>query len=1247
MAAPTLLVGLGGTGSKIVCRVANMVSPELKNRIGFAVFDTDINELRDIQEANPFVTTIQTSTKLSVGEYLNIDTHARDNWFPVNAILNSKTLTEGAGQVRAISRLALDTAIRAGNMDKLHAAIENLYKVEADNADQALRVVIVSSLAGGTGSGLILPVALYIKNFLITRFQQSANIVRGFFILPEVFFEVIRGQSERNNLMCNAYATIRELDAFLMKGDGTLPEKYDNTVKLEFPRIGSMEYDEYRVRPYDFCFLFDAQNTAGRKLNNFNQYLDHAANCIYSQSIGPMNKRSNSSEDNTIRELCAQRGRNRYAGAGCSMLVYPFEDVKEYIALRWAQQTISEQWLKFDRLYIEKIKENQKLRAQGVPVRDLDAGTDYIETVDALDAQKDVFAISIVDQCKAYDETGLNRTRNNAEKYMNSLLAYIEKNCLGDCEAKSNVQQSISDITGGEDSWSAFQTADSYFRNYMSFAEKFIASKAPTLAFTIFKAQSDNVTKEKRDYQLETYLRNDEGDFIHPNAVRYFLYQCQRLFSKKIGILQNQSQEESEQLTNYKNIYDDSETDEFETVDMITNRKIPLRNRLMKKLTEDQEALKSELSGYVSIVDTHQQTKLKLSVLTEGLNYIKQLSESFSAFYLTFESKVMVMSRRMSEISKRYTNCAGKTTRYVCASPKCLNTLAESIPYTGSAIRIDGSLADEIYSRVRVYAMLDENERPENGRYFNDLFDNTIIGYYKKKMLESYGAQVDMDIISAMEREIEIENGECDPIKIEQMTKHIIENTRKMSTPFIERPMGEQIEPISACTYHPDIDTHDDSPRAALIAKELNNFGGTPDSDIGKNMIMFYQSIYGLRANRLSKFAPAREGINVEGVYHKAYYELVRKIVPVNGNVPIITPHIDKNWHLVVNMPDLDEADQKCQETRIYKAFVLGLIYEIIKQKPISEFRYLYKLELNNCTPEEFVVSNKTPCDLFYEVLDALTINPLVVDRILKEVERLMLKELNAKTSFASSEFLKRLRRFKVVEYAKKNVELFRLNEVSIFDFSALLGISAPDCEFSMETGIDLMRTLLYLIRDYMKSMTDSNALDDTFGRFIVEEYTRFTQTRRTFLPYRHLIWFIGELKRVAVDYLKSMDLDEYAQNIEDVEAEFEQGAEILNIRRQSENLRDADLGDDEAEEINTIAGSETSSTRGMPSHPMISLSEHRAQVDALNSQISSLKEQFASYSREMETRFASLSRDMSQVREAPAARESKNDSEA
>ena len=78
--------------------------------------------------------------------------------------------------------------------------IHILNQLTGEQAQQALRVIVVSSLAGGTGSGLILPVAMYIKNFLTTRFKQSANIMRGFFILPEVFYEAV---SYTHLVICN------------------------------------------------------------------------------------------------------------------------------------------------------------------------------------------------------------------------------------------------------------------------------------------------------------------------------------------------------------------------------------------------------------------------------------------------------------------------------------------------------------------------------------------------------------------------------------------------------------------------------------------------------------------------------------------------------------------------------------------------------------------------------------------------------------------------------------------------------------------------------------------------------------------------------------------------------------------------------------------------------------------------------------------------------------------------------------
>jgi hypothetical protein len=404
--APTLILGLGGTGSKIVEKVAEKVRESesgQSERIAFVVFDTDINDLNRIRQSRPEIYTVQTSTRNTVGEYLNINTNARDNWFPVNEMLNRKTLTEGAAQVRAISRLAFDTTLKGGHLDGLHRAIEELFRIDKDQEEQSLRVIITSSLAGGTGSGLILPVAMYLANFLRTKYPKAKAITRGFFVQPDVFYSVIKATEEQQNLQVNAYAAVRELDAFLMKGDNTLPDQYRD-LTFEFPRVGAEGVESINAMPYDFCFLFDANNASGGSLDSFSTYLDHAATCIYTQSIGPMSKKSNSREDNVLREVIKNDGRNRYAGAGASRLVYPWTHVRDVIAHQWANQALSTQWLQFDDQMRDRAEGIAKQRERGFAARDLDRPAEFIGFVDSAAANKEPFAKAIQSQCLAYDE---------------------------------------------------------------------------------------------------------------------------------------------------------------------------------------------------------------------------------------------------------------------------------------------------------------------------------------------------------------------------------------------------------------------------------------------------------------------------------------------------------------------------------------------------------------------------------------------------------------------------------------------------------------------------------------------------------------------------------------------------------------------------------------------------------------------------------------------------------------------------
>lgn len=1098
MNAPTLLIGLGGTGCKIIERVSKMVGPDPRSNVAFAVFDTDINDLNGIAQRNPFIKTIQTSTKQTVGEYLNKDVHARDSWFPVNAILNGKTLTEGAGQVRSISRLALETVIRAGKMEPLHEAIQSLYKVEENKVEQALRIVIVSSLAGGTGSGLILPVAMYVRHYLATHFRQSANITRGFFILPEVFYEVISGQTERNNLKANAYATLRELDAFLMKGDATLPERYADSVRMLFPRAASDGYEEYSVRPYDYCFLFDAQNADGSKLNSFDQYLDHAANCIYAQSIGPMNKRSNSSEDNTIRKLAKERGRNRYAGAGVSMLIYPFEDIRTFIALKWAKQSVSRQWLVYDNLYKELCKENEKKREQGLSATEQTLSSFYMQQVEADAKHDDPFAKAIYRASGNYSN-GVTRDSDKWKQYVQAILDKIERDLdIGSSDLSSKNEGVREQINALGKEWDKYPGAFSEMVEYKMLSDLYTEEVSQAIAYSMFKGSK--ITSElEQDYKLETYLVSSEGKYIHPNAIRYLLIKILDQMKKQKDASDKERDDLKEWFDGFeKSTFDDPETEETESVDSLSDRKVSLFNRWSKRPSGDQEEMKSKFRKYFDSVESYRLQYTRSYVFSQGINYISSLIQAFEGFYKSFDSKVTALDSRINDIYKKYSSSTGTTVRYVCASRDCLDRIYDKKPYMGSAISIDSELAKEIYVRVHDYALI--KDKPNNNRYFNALFDDGIIGYFKNSVMRDYGSELDVDILTAIENEADYldkykEEDDAYTL-IDQYVRKTIEDTRKLSCPFIESPMGEAREPIDACTFNIDLKPGrgDDSPRAQLVQKMLMNYGGEPDEDIPKNTIMFYQSFYGLRANDLSKFAPPEKSATYNrssGEYFKAYYELIQGIHPESHRSKEISPHIDRWWHIVTKMPDLDEENQRKQEYNIYAAFfwsIIGRYVELTQEAGTSKKIYKPNMIRLNMEDDSLTVSNGTVCDMLYEVLDAIAIYPELVTRILANVNASIEDDLADGINLKDSFFYSRIQDFSISE---PGVGEDNVPGTSIFDLPMLMKKSATTNNYYEKDVIEMLKVVIEELKRYISKFCSAEEMREIVGGVIIEQFEK------------------------------------------------------------------------------------------------------------------------------------------------------------
>lgn len=1053
--APTLILGLGGTGSRIIQKVHAKVQEtggKQAERIAFVAFDTDINDLADIKRRAPEIFTVQTSTRSTVGEYLNINTNARDNWFPVNEMLNRKALTEGAAQVRAISRLAFDTTLKGGKLEELHQAVDKLFRIDKDQEEQALRVIITSSLAGGTGSGLILPVAMYLSNFLRTKYPKAKAITRGFFVQPDVFFTVISATEEQQNLQVNAYAAVRELDAFLMKADNTLPPEYRDLV-FEFPKVGADGVDVINAMPYDFCFLFDANNTSGAGLDSFASYQDHAATCIYTQSLGPMSKKSNSREDNVLREVIKNDGRNRYAGAGASRLVYPWLHLRDYVAFKWADQALSSQWLTFDDQIKELREALTKQREQGFAAQDLDQGRTFIDLVDTGAGNKDPFAKAIRNQCVIFDEDGLSEVGVRWLEYVTALKAHVkhESEKADDAGAKSNGRSKVAalaETVDRDDYVAAYRDLERYHKKVVRKSEEI----SGVIAYSLFQADNAGSTKDSYPHQLETYLRDKlTNTFVHPVAARYFLYQTKIALEGEKARIQTELDKTKAFFDNFeKSTFDNPDTDELESPEQFANRKKSLREKLRKKPGPDLEEVMEKLQNYIKRTDDYREQTIFVKVLDEAIKYVNGMADSFEKLFTNLDGNLKGLNTKIQLHLVKYDNLKGTTTRYVLANSTSLEVMYRSMPYTGGVLSLDSELSEGIYRKVREYYMLTD-EKDIN--YFQDLYTGSILGYFQDDVDKRHGAQIQFDIIEALEREYRATTHQYDDGKAQHYVIDEIEKAKLLAAPFLEAPLGEERHPITACAYNPSIEGESDPKRRALVAEHLGNYGGQPDPEISPQEILFYNAIYGIRASDLSKYSPERLGTDKRpaGAYFSAYYELVSHIHPSVSETRVITPHIDRRWHTVAALPDLDDGYQAQQFYDINRAFFSGLVLKIIAWDKVYEGQHLYRYSPHKGLDQHFVVSNGSPCDQFYEVLDALMIDPVAV-RDVNEAAQHQIETFIEQTPgarFAKSPLFEGINNGIDLRQLSQEVPSMSGRKATIFDIPAFYASSVPPSEYS------------------------------------------------------------------------------------------------------------------------------------------------------------------------------------------------------
>ena len=219
----TLIIGLGGCGLRIADMVSDKLSAEDKENCIFMGFDSEDNGQK-----------YRLEKKLPVRKFLDIPDN---DWFSPVPFPYYDGIDSRLG-----IRLSLNYSIYSGYLNDLASILLD---------EKPQRVILTGSFFGNTGSALIVPLILYIRNTLKNHVHTC-----GLFLLPEVFDPVFFSEREQEYARAKAYVVMRELNAYTADEAGILEKKY--RIQMAMPRYQLRQWDYYQGRPLDLCFLMDA-----------------------------------------------------------------------------------------------------------------------------------------------------------------------------------------------------------------------------------------------------------------------------------------------------------------------------------------------------------------------------------------------------------------------------------------------------------------------------------------------------------------------------------------------------------------------------------------------------------------------------------------------------------------------------------------------------------------------------------------------------------------------------------------------------------------------------------------------------------------------------------------------------------------------------------------------------------------------------------------------------------------------------
>lgn len=1004
----TVLLGLGGTGSRVVNNVAKELHRKRMGindgQIACAVLDTNQADNDLISSSGTTIPVIPTCDERTIDGYLNMYANINPrSWCPYSSSFGAESMIDGASEIRVKSRIAFMDTMNTGKILELQKAIEKIFHHKPGTPEK-IRVMLVSSLSGGTGSGMFIQVALWLRKFFADNNCEAT--IRGIFLLPDIFIRTL--PNVRNNPRkklyhyANAYAAIRELNAInkVIKGK----------ITLERPLVidGLFDSRKPNAKPvFDNAFFIDDEDANGAPFQGIEDYEEFVAQIVFMQLYAPMHSELTSVEDNLFRAFDSSED-PVFGSCGTAKAEYPVEDIVRYCALRASKDSIADGWNRIDAEIDELIREEKIAELDGIPLTTHVSRRDkFIELFDEkshktgaaigksdrlfVAIKNDVFdeervpgengemAIEYTDKIESFmevidEEIKASVTANGEYKRIKSI-----GDGLPNVEKRSEIEKSIVETTlkGLRDKEKTLIT--SIITNF----EERSKELADAVVRTLVPLDISSVNSYNEGSLYGLFLKKDpdgKNYHVHPLAARYLLYKLSQSIQAKQGELAVPTARKLAMEGDKKNPFDNPKTRETETLEnywqktglYLSKAEIQFFIKAYKKFNDD-NVLKCQ---------QYETALLTQMVLKELLERVDRLAKEAEKMFENFPELTKKLGEDIDENVAKNEN-SWKKILYVFAKREHKEAKYRSlgIDLTGRNNELNEEVVRSIYGKfcAAYRPNIDENKE-FIGKSIIGVFREKIVESFTKHILAEYKDQVLLDIISAIKEESDYEyeksaSAEDEKDLFAQEDKAAKTAARhnaailgyrdrlsQKALPFLKAQPDESLAVI-ANVDGVTIDekneiwmtTADGQILHMPLQTKLTFWGFHPD--IAKNYPGIGAALGANKTTAASTGYSQNElccynsiyGIKAEAVDkfneqkngdYYKHYSAAIRSMIKNGN-EVDTPHIDKTWHEF--LPYVSRTQQNAASQGFYKAFWRGIAYGTIRLDDHGKYELVEK----------------------------------------------------------------------------------------------------------------------------------------------------------------------------------------------------------------------------------------------------------------------------------------------------------------